>query len=165
MHLRTALIAAIALTIESAHAETERLINTRDSYPSASPDNQQLVFQSNRTEINQVFLMNMDGSNIRQLTDMPGGTETPVFSPDGQKVLYRKVTNSPAFNWSLQHSERNSEIFVSDPDGKNEINISNNAAFDGWPAWSPDGKSIYAYRLKETEDYEFGTVVRISIQD
>jgi TolB protein len=292
-------------------AETERLINIRDMYPSASPDHQQLVFQSNRSGTNQVWLMNMDSSGVRQLTDMPGGTETPVFSPDGRKivfdvyvsdgnndvftmnidgsgltqlthspgydghphwstdgqrivfnsdrsspdpeapwsdrwheiysmradgtdvrqhthcesvctygslspdgrrVLYRKVIDGPAFNWSLGHSERNSEIFIADADGQNELNISNNAAFDGWPAWSPDGqriafatnrsgpantgqiwlmnpdgsglrqlskgpwshaqptwsadgKSIYAYQLKETADYEFGTVVRITVNE
>jgi TolB protein len=36
----------------------------------------------------------------------------------------------------------NSEIFVANSDGTNSRNITNSPAFDGWPAWSPDGKWI-----------------------
>src|SRR5260370_34218985 len=36
----------------------------------------------------------------------------------------------------------NSEVFVATNDGTNSRNITNNPAFDGWPAWSPDGKWI-----------------------
>ena len=32
------------------------------------------------------------------------------------------------------------------------------------PAWAYDGKSIYAYQLKETAKYEFGTLVRIKLE-
>jgi len=36
----------------------------------------------------------------------------------------------------------NSEVFIASSDGTNLRNITNNPAFDGWPAWSPDGKWI-----------------------
>jgi TolB protein len=36
--------------------------------------------------------------------------------------------------------EMNSEVFLKD--GDKEVNLSNHPAFDGWPAWSPDGKRI-----------------------
>jgi TolB protein len=222
-------------------AQTQRLINTRDMYPSVSPDGKQMVFQSNRAGSNQLFIMDMDDGKLRQLGDFPLGAETPVFSPDGQRivfdtyvsennndvftinadgsglkqltdspgydghphwsadggrivfnsdrtspdpeagwsdrwheifsmkadgsdvqqhtrceavctfgslspdgktVLYRKVINAAGFNWELGSIEKNSEIFIADIDGGNETNISNNAAFDGWPVFSPDGKRI-----------------------
>ncbi len=222
-------------------AQTQRLINTRDMYPSASPDGKQVVFQSNRTGSNQIFIMDMDGSNLRQLGDFPLGAETPVFSPDGQQivfdvyvgennndvftinvdgsnlkqltdspgydghphwstdgerivfnsdrtspdpdagwsdrwheifsmdadgsdvrqhthckavctfgslspdgktVLYRKVIKAAGFNWALGSIEKNSEIFIASVDGSNETNISNHAAFDGWPVFSPDGTRV-----------------------
>ena len=34
------------------------------------------------------------------------------------------------------------EVFVANADGSNEVNLSKNAAFDGWPVWSPDGQRI-----------------------
>jgi Tol biopolymer transport system component len=33
-------------------------------------------------------------------------------------------------------------VFVADLDGHNEMNLTNNAAFDGWPLWMPDGKHV-----------------------
>jgi Tol biopolymer transport system component len=300
-----------ALGCGGVSAQTERLVNTRDMYPGASPDDAQLVFQSNRNGKDQVFVLDMDDGAIRQLTDLPGGAESPVFSPDGKsivfaayvgegnndvfvmnadgsgirqltdgpgydghphwsadggrvvfnsdrtspdpdaswserwheifsvktdgsdirqhtrckavctygslspdgkKVLYRKVIRAAGFNWGLSGIEKNSEIFIADADGGNEVNLSNNAAFDGWPVWSPDGsqvafasnrsgpantgqvwlmnpdgsdlrqisfgpwshaqpawafdgRSIYAYQLEETPEYEFGSVVRIRLND
>jgi TolB protein len=38
--------------------------------------------------------------------------------------------------------DMNSEVFVANSDGTDQRNLSNNAAFDGWPAWSPDGTQI-----------------------
>jgi len=230
-----------ALAAAPAWAETKRLINTRDMYPSVSPDGKQLVFQSNRNNTDQVYIMEIGGEEIRQLTDLPRGGESPVFSPDGKhilfaayvgendndvfvmnadgsdvkrlthgpgydghphwsadgqrivfnsdrttpdpdaswsnrwheifsmkadgsdirqhtrcqsvctygslspdgtKVLYRKVIKAAGLNWALGAIEKNSEVFVSDTDGSNEVNITKNAAFDGWPVWSPDGERI-----------------------
>jgi TolB protein len=38
--------------------------------------------------------------------------------------------------------EENSEVFVADGDGSNPRNLTNNPFFDGWPAWSADGRKI-----------------------
>ena len=36
----------------------------------------------------------------------------------------------------------NSEVYLADGDGSNPRNLTNNPFFDGWPAWSPDGRKI-----------------------
>ena len=49
--------------------------------------------------------------------------------------------------------ETNSEVFVANADGTNQRNLTNNLAFDGWPAWSPDGTKI-AFASNRNRSYE-----------
>lgn len=226
-----------------AAAESTRLTAVEDNYPWPSPDGDKIVFESDRTGVAQIHVIDSDGTNLRQLTDIPGGAEAPVYSPDGQwivfaafpdgedkgndifimradgtdqqrltdapgadghphwtadgerivfnsdrttpdpdaewwdrwheifsmrrdgsdvrqhtrcetvctfgsispdgtKIAYRKVTDSSGFGWSFLLHDWNSEVFVSDLDGDNEINVSNSAAYDGWSRWSPDGSRL-----------------------
>lgn len=86
--------------------------------------------------------MDIDGGNLRQHTHQQTICTYPSFSPDRTRIAYRKVTDTPAMSWDLTLGSRNSEIFVANADGSEEANLSNSAAFDGWPAWSPDGSWI-----------------------
>src|SRR5262245_16638304 len=40
----------------------------------------------------EIYLMNADGSNVRRLTHTPGYDGGPFFSPDGQRILWRRFT-------------------------------------------------------------------------
>jgi TolB protein len=132
----------------------KRLTHTKgdDSHPAWSGDGKKIIFNSARTspdlslpwnrQYHEIFEMNADGTGIRQITTNKTTCTYPAYSPDGKKIVYRKVTNEPGYNWDFSPSLRNSEVFVSDINGANEINISKNAAFDGWPTWSPDGQWI-----------------------
>ncbi len=46
-------------------------------------------------------------------------------------IVFRKITDSG-----------NSEVFLANGDGSKQRNLTDNPFFDGWPAWSPDGKKI-----------------------
>ena len=123
-----------------------------DGHPHWNVDGTRIVFNSDRTtpdakapwnrRWHEIFSMRSDGSDVQQHTRCEVVCTYGSVSPDGSRVLYRKVINSAGFNWDLSHSERNSEVFVADLDGANEINLTENAAFDGWPVWSPDGRQI-----------------------
>lgn len=124
-----------------------------NSHPHWAPDSSRIIFNSARTtpeadrsdprkEQDDIFSMKPDGSDLRQHTHSGTVCTFPTYSPDMSRIAYRKVTNTPGLQWDLSEAVRNSEVFVAKVDGSNEKNVTNNAAFDGWPVWSPDGKSI-----------------------
>ena len=126
---------------------------TDNSHPHWSADGSRIIFNSSRTtpqadrgdpkkEQDDIFSMKPDGSDLKQLTHCSTICTYASFSPDMKKIVYRKVTNTPGLNWDLSEAKRNSEVVVANADGTAEVNITNNAAFDGWPTWSPDGASI-----------------------
>ena len=125
-----------------------------DSHPKFSPDGKYIIFNSARTSPDlaidwgkqwlEIFMMKTDGSEIRQITAFKTISTYPSISPDGTKICFRKITNNLGFNWDLTTNKRNSEVFVMNIDGANPINVSNNTAYDGWPAWTPNGEVIYS---------------------
>lgn len=131
-----------------------RLTNTPgdDSHPHWSPDGKRIIFNSARTtpdlnadwgrQIHEIFSMNADGSDVKQISRLKTVSTYPSYSPDGKKIAFRSVTNDAGLNWDLSQAKRNSEVFVMDSDGTNAVNLTKNAAFDGWPTWSPDSKKI-----------------------
>jgi TolB protein len=123
-----------------------------DSHPKFTPDGKRIIFCSARTTADltidwskqwiEIFTMNVDGTDIQQVSHFKAVSTFPALSPDGKKIVFRMVTTQAGFNWDLSNSERNSEIFVMNYDGTNPVNISKNAAFDGWPVWGANGKKI-----------------------
>ncbi len=60
-----------------------------DAECSFSPDGSQVLFVSDRDGDPDIYLMNADGSDVRQLTNQPGYDGGPFFSPDGKWITYR----------------------------------------------------------------------------
>lgn len=70
--------------------------------PAVSPDGQSIVFSSNRNRpwlkggntssqnylSTQLYLMDTQGRNLRQLTDNAHWNGSPVWTPDGQRIIY-----------------------------------------------------------------------------
>ena len=119
-----------------------------------SPDGKRIIFNSARSTPDlkaewskqwiELYMMDISGNNVTRLTTFKTISTFPSISPDGRYIVYRKVIDSLAFNWDLttNKSNRNSEIFVMAIDGKKDVNVSNSAAYDGWPMWSADNRSI-----------------------
>ena len=103
-----------------------------DSFPAYSPDGSTIVFLSSRSGINQVWLMDTDGGNQRQLTfDAAVKGQLPEWSPDGTHIAY------------VAHIDfTGGQIWVMDADGANQHLLVDLPGNLFGPAWSPDGTQI-----------------------
>jgi Tol biopolymer transport system component len=120
-----------------------------DSHPQFTPDGNAIVFNSSRAAEDDsgrtwedIYLVQRDGSGMRRITDCRGTCTYPTVSPDGKRIAYRRVLDAPGKNWAQEPVAWNSEIFVANIDGSDAHDVSDHPAFDGWPAWSPDGAWI-----------------------
>jgi Tol biopolymer transport system component len=93
-----------------------------------SPDGRRIAFSQGGREGKEIFVVNADGSGLRNLTENGGVHDVnPVWSPDGRAIAF------------TSDRDGNSEIYVMEADGSNERNVSQNPADDFDPAWSPRG--------------------------
>lgn len=60
----------------------------RDSYPRWSPDDKSICFVSNRSGQSQLWLVSADGGEVRQLTACKHGAREPIWSPNGEYLLF-----------------------------------------------------------------------------
>ncbi len=125
-----------------------------DSHPHWFPDGSRILFNSARNtpdpekewslQYHDVYSITIDGKTIERYTDNRTVTTYPSVSPDGTMIAFRKVTDTPAINWdmTLNKRGRNSEVFIMNIATKQQTNLSSHFAFDGWPAWTSDSKSV-----------------------
>lgn len=68
--------------------------NEKNSHPRFSPDGSQLVFQSNRSGTPQLWLMNINGGEAKQLTTFKHGATNPVWTNDGTKIIFTSMLDN-----------------------------------------------------------------------
>ncbi|HEX5966119.1 MAG TPA: hypothetical protein VFY51_09305 [Pyrinomonadaceae bacterium] len=82
----------------------------------------------------EIFVMNADGSNKRQVTSNGKANFGPYFFPDGKRII---------FSSNLDDARgRNFDLYKINIDGTGLERITFNDTFDGFPMFSPDGKKI-----------------------
>ena len=77
-----------------------------------------------------IFISDLEGKNVRRLTDTPGYDAEGGFSPDGKRIVFT--------------SERDGdlEIYTMAADGSDVRRVTHAKGYDGGPFYSPDGKQI-----------------------
>jgi TolB protein len=107
-----------------------------DAEGSLSSDSKHIVFCSNRSgEKNyELYIMDADGKNVRQLTKAPGCYNGgPFFSPDNKRVIFRSDRKKP------DHLQ----LYVIDVNGQNERELTSDLDWVQWgPYWYRDSKHI-----------------------
>jgi eukaryotic-like serine/threonine-protein kinase len=121
--------------------------------PAWSPDGLQLVFISPcraRADIfetiytdSSLYLMNADGTNIRQLTNVPGADSDPDWSPDGKEIAFASTRDG------------HKQIYTLDMDSLavTRLTSTGDNVDTSQPAWSPDG-SMIVYMVKRLGTYQ-----------
>ncbi len=143
-------------TMDSDGSNVTRLTHTRgyDGGPFFSRDGSMIVYRANHPETEQeyreykdlldsgriqptsmeVWVMDADGSNQRQVTDLPGANWAPYFHPDGKRIIFASNHADP--------SGRNFDLYMVNIDGTGLVQITNTPEFDAFPMFSKDGKHI-----------------------
>src|SRR5215204_2693768 len=84
----------------------------------------------------EVWTMNADGSNKRQVTKLNAASFAPFFTPDGKRIIF--CTNY----FATDQRKRNFDLAIINVDGTGLERITFNESFDGFPMFSPDGKRL-----------------------
>jgi Tol biopolymer transport system component len=94
----------------------------------------------------ELFVMNADGTNQRQITRNGAANFCPYFTPDGQRILFASNVESKGYEFDL---------WLIDKDGKNLERVTTAPGFDGFPVFSPDGEFVvWASNRADLETHE-----------
>jgi len=80
----------------------------------------------------EIYVMDSDGKNMKQITNLGKASFAPFFHPSGQKIIFS--SNYEGDN------PRDFNLFMINIDGTELERITFNPSFDGFPMFSPDGK-------------------------
>jgi len=82
----------------------------------------------------QIFIMDSDGRNKKQLTNNGVVNFCPFFTPDGKKIIFSSNMSDP--------KGRNFDLFLINIDGRGLERVTYNKEFDAFPMFSPNGKKL-----------------------
>lgn len=125
-----------------------------------SPDSKQIVYRRSAQEspeaiakykdllahhlvvpiVFEIWVMNADGSNKHQVTNLGSGSFAPFFTPDGKKIIF--CTNYFDENKGDRKKQPNFDLVLVNVDGTGIERVTFNSTFDGFPMFSPDGRKL-----------------------
>jgi dipeptidyl aminopeptidase/acylaminoacyl peptidase len=120
-----------------------------DVAPAWSPDGKKIVFSSARDgDVDEVYMMNPDGTAQTRLTVNKAFDDFPAFSPDGKKIAFES------------NRDGNFEVYAMNPDGTGQTNLTNLSSADDFDAdWSVSAADATAPRVDKVEPAENATGV------
>ena len=106
----------------------------RDWQPVWSPDGLTIAFVSDRDGDEEIYVIDRDGTNLRQLTVNSAKDADPAWSPNGSQIAFASQRDSTDAVW------------IMDADGADPRRVISGTR----PAWSPDGRSLAHHAVSVT---------------
>jgi Tol biopolymer transport system component len=82
----------------------------------------------------EIYVMNRDGGNLRQVTSNGAANFAPYFHPDGKRIIFASNMQDP--------KQRDFDLYLVNLDGSGLERITYNDTFDSFPMFSPDGRKL-----------------------
>lgn len=167
---------------------------TFNAWPRWSPNGKEIAFHSSADGNFEIYTIQPDGTSLTRVTNYAGLDQFPGWAPNGKQLVIRRdtelfvidkdgsnpirltFTSAPAINqmasWSpngkmlafLSSREGYLSVFLTDPDGSNQINLTpkpSNIPASMWasraPAWSKNGQHIYFTGIRPETCHSNGT--------
>jgi len=124
-----------------------------------SADGKQLIFQSTRDGrgCDQIYTMNVDGSNVKMISNGEGRNTCSYFFPGGKRVLYSSThlgdkqcpprpDYSRGYVWAVYP---NFDIFTANPDGSNPKQLTTTPGYDAETTITLDGKKLVFTSMRD----------------
>lgn len=105
-----------------------------------------------------IFTSDLNGRNIKQLTNVKGYNAEGSYSPDGRSIAFASNRSGYPAPGKLSEADQKKleqdpsyfmDIYIMDADGKNVRQLTNVPGYDGGPFFSADGKKITWRRFSE----------------
>jgi len=141
---RESRVGVVDTSIYAADIDTgnvTRLTTTDSRSASWSPDGSRIAFSRNREGISDIWVVNADGTGLRQLTDLADEgiavAQLPAWSPDGSSIAFSaRSPYEPPDELEIQG------IWVADVNSGKGVPVTRAPVLDQDPSWSPDGRRI-----------------------
>lgn len=115
--------------------------------PAFSPDGKQIIFRGShdafskdRKDVDELYTMNEDGTDLKQLTHYPMDDTTVVWHNYHAGPPFWEPNKNVISYMSFQKG--NYSIYTINPDGGNVKQLTDSSMNQGYHTWSPDGKWI-----------------------
>ena len=106
--------------------------SNRRAYTDAMTEEQKKAFKLDPAYMMDIYLMKSDGTEVKQLTKTPGYDGGPFFSPDGERICWRRFSENGAL----------AEIMTMQPDGSDQRQMTRLGAMSWAPYYHPSGKYL-----------------------
>lgn len=129
----------VAVRVADGSVRTVTTMRGLDGMPSWSPDGRSLVWIGNHDGQNDVYVGDVLGSQVLQLTDDAAQDVFARWSPDGTGIVFSSDRDG------------DHEIYLMAPDGNDVRQLTRNGVDDWVAAWSPGGSQVVYVRADEEQ--------------
>jgi TolB protein len=124
-------------TMNADGSDVRQVTHTSNCYnggPFFSPDGTKIIFRSDRhiPHFLQIYVIDVDGTNERQITDNDAVNWAPYWHPNGKVIAYTTSI----------HGHYLYQIYLLNLETGAEARLTYGKCFDGLPVFSPDGEKL-----------------------